>query len=429
MKKLFALILSVALVLSVAAPVFAMEMWPGYPGPDELEVIETLPNPFKFWKVENDPDGDGYVTDVENWADRKAEIRDMFQHYWYGYKWPTAAEDVRGGAVPNIVDLNQSASIGGNNVSINLYREFYKLVDAVKAGTVEVAVAATEEDPEPAPLTFGPAESDEEAIALAVAAFNAGYRYVGVVSVSSGCSTTNVNVNEPLKTWLKADLAEDLSNLPAEKYQNGYVTTIYIKNPELGTEAKFNISVSVPSAEVREAVWGDANAQCPVVLGPGVFAQSTLLANGYATATYSTGDIYPDAEGSEGIYGADQRKGVYTTLYPYDVNVYEYSSGFQMACAWAVSQMITAFEQPAVDIDGNELDITFGEQIGVDPTRTAVTGHSRNGQGSIVSAAFDDRISVALPSEPACGSFRYKVEGKIFNFNTSYYPAANRDKN
>ena len=44
-------------------------------------------------------------------------------------------------------------------------------------------------------------------------------------------------------------------------------------------------------------------------------------------------------------------------------------------------------------------------------------------------SAFDDRISICVPSE--CGgsgiqSYRYKVEGKIFNFNTSAYAKADR---
>ena len=429
MKKLLALILSAALILTISAPVLAMEMWPGYPGPDELEPIDTLPNPFKFWKVENDPDGDGYVSSPEEWPARKEEIRDLFQHYWYGYKWPTAAEDVRGGAVPNMVDNNQSFQVAYNNqnynASLNLYRAFYELVAKVESEGVSVEV-------EGVPVQFGPpVEGGPSAEALAVAAFNAGYMYSATITVGGFnwggmiWGGTQVPVNKALVEILGEDLEYDLSNLPAEKKQQGYNNTIYIKNPELGTEASFNITVTTPSEQQLIDNWGSADVQVPVVLGPGVFAQATLLANGYATATYSTGSIYPDSEGGSG-YGADRRAGVYTKLYPFDAEVYEYSSGFQMACAWAVSQMITAFENKAVDENGEDLDVTFGELLGVDPTRTAVTGHSRNGQGSIVSAAFDDRISIALPSEPACGSFRYKVEGKIFNFNTDYYPAANR---
>ena len=46
------------------------------------------------------------------------------------------------------------------------------------------------------------------------------------------------------------------------------------------------------------------------------------------------------------IYGGngnENRDGVYTRLYPYDPDVYEYSSGAQMAWGWAVSQIIQIF--------------------------------------------------------------------------------------
>lgn len=73
--------------------------------------------------------------------------------------------------------------------------------------------------------------------------------------------------------------------------------------------------------------------------------------------------------------------------------------------------------------------MTLGELVRLDPAKTVITGHSRYGKAAMFTAAFDDRISICVPSE--CGgsgiqSYRYKVEGKIFNFNTSAYAKADR---
>ena len=402
MKKLIALVTAVALVMTLSAPVLAAEMWPGYPGPDELEATTTIPNPFKFVDAENDPTGDGYVSTPEEWEARREEIKDLIQHYWYGYKWPTAAKDVVG--YTEVRDDPNTASFrsGWSTATVNLGEAFAQLTAAIQAGAVKVG-----------DVSYGPEADEAAAKALAIDAWNAGYSITE--EVTSWGSTVAVECRFVDQTG-----KIDADSIPTVTIPVAH-QAVRIQNPELGTQASFDITVTIPSDEQRIAAWGNATDPVPVMIGiGGTFSSAALLNAGYGIATFPTRSIYPDKEGGN---GNEDRSGVYTTLYPYDPTVYEYSSGSQMAWAWAVSQIITALEN-ASGTEGST--VTFGQELGLDPTRVGVTGHSRNGQTSIVAAAFDERIDVCLPSEPATGSYRYKVEGKIFNWNTSYYPAADR---
>ena len=51
-----------------------------YPDPSDLERLNTLPNPYKFFN------SDKVVTNNEQWQQRRAEILDLAQFYEYGYK-------------------------------------------------------------------------------------------------------------------------------------------------------------------------------------------------------------------------------------------------------------------------------------------------------------------------------------------------------
>lgn len=402
MKKLIALVVTAAMVLTLAAPALAAELWDGYPGPDELEVTNTIPDPFKFFDTTNDPTGDGYVSSPEEWSARREEIKDLIQRYWYGYKWPTAAKDVSG--YTEVRDDPNTASFrsGWSTATVNLGDAFSALLTAIQSDGVKVGDTA-----------YGPETDAAAAQALAIEAWNAGYTVTQEVSF---WGTTTV---------IDCRLVDQTGPIDADSIPTVTIPVahqvIAIQNPELGTKASFDITVTIPSDEQRIVAWGNATDPVPVMIGiGGTFSAAALLEAGYGIATFSTGVIYPDKEGGN---GNENRDGVYTTLYPYDPTVYEYSSGSQMAWAWAVSQIITALENPSATQDAEG---TFGQELGLDPTRVGVTGHSRNGQTSIVAAAFDERIDVCLPSEPATGSYRYKVEGKIFNWNVSYYPAADR---
>ena len=123
--------------------------------------------------MKNDPNGDGIVTDITEWEARRTEIRDLIQHYWLGYRWETAAEDVSGKY--EIVYEDNTASYGGfygiwGACVFNLGDEFRKLSAALLEGQVTVG-----------DKTFGPASTKAEAKQLAIEAWNAGYsvHYIG----------------------------------------------------------------------------------------------------------------------------------------------------------------------------------------------------------------------------------------------------------
>lgn len=406
-RHLLSLTLVAALLLTCCPAALAQSPLDGYPGIDELPAIDTINNPFAFFDAANDPTGDGYVSTVEEWEARREEIRDLVQHYWLGYRWPTASEDVSGKY--SIVYEDNTASYGGfwgiwGACVFNLGDAFIKLREAIQTGTVEVNGQS-----------FGPAATKAEARELAVAAWNAGYsvHYVGEPPWGTEGDAVFVETTGEIT----------LDTIPA-RVRPVYLLTVSIRNPDSGATASFDARLRVPSAEQVAANWGDAEEQVPVVIdigGASAFSAANLNAQGYGLITFTPTDIYPDdSNASDGI----DRSGVYTTLYPYDKDVYEYASGALMAWSWGASQIVTALENTA---EGASL--TLGELVGLDPARTVITGHSRYGKAAMFTAAFDDRISICVPSEPGGSgiqSYRYKVEGKIFNFNVSDYAKADR---
>ena len=140
MKKLVALLITAAMIVTLGAPAFAAAPLDGYPGIDELEAIDTIPNPFKFFDASNDPTGDGYVSTPEEWEARREEIKDLVQHYWLGYQWETDPADVSGGSVPE--EIANTVSFGGfwgmGGATINIGEEFTKLVAAIQTEGVTV---------------------------------------------------------------------------------------------------------------------------------------------------------------------------------------------------------------------------------------------------------------------------------------------------
>jgi hypothetical protein len=422
-KRLISTLLCVLLVLS-ALPVTSLaaspEIWPGYPGLDQLPAINTIPDPFKFFDSKNDPNGDGAVSNNTEWTARRNEIKELVQHYWLGYRWPTKAEDVLGET--KIVPEPNEISVGFNwppysyPTVFNLKNEFDKLTSKLMIQAVEIhqldsgAYGSTSEAG--VKFTFGPAADQVEAESMAIDAWNSGY-YLPY-------SSFGLTYHAVLK-----DYTGTLSAPPDAQKQVIY-QTVKVTNPDsivstTGVAASFNISITTPTAAQMVTAWGDPNAKVPVIIdiGGSVSQVSTVTQQGYAYINFTPTDIYPDdSQASDGI----NRSGVYTKLYSYNKNVYEYASGAEMAWGWGVSQIISALGQPT---SGSA--ITWGEKLGINPAKTLVTGHSRYGKASLFAAAFDDRISICLASEPGGSgiqSYRYKVEGKIFNWNT--YSKADR---
>lgn len=395
----------------------AAETWPGYPGVEELPEINTIPDPFQFFHKQNDPTGDGYVSSKTEWTDRRNEIKELVQRYWLGYRWPTEAENVSGSTY-QVTELNE-ISVGFNwpplsyPTTFNLRDVFDKLADQLLEEKVQIREIIPSASPFGPPVLgevvaeFGPVTNPADAESTAIEAWNAGY-YLPYISFGS----TYYAVLKDYTGQLTA---------PPEPTKQVTYNTVTVTNPESGAEASFDMTINMPTAEQTALAWGDASAQVPVIIDIGGAVSQIAAVNeqGYAYIRFTPADIYPDdSQTSDGI----NRDGVYTKLYPYNKDVYEYASGALMAWGWGASQIISALEQPAAG-SGQ----AWGEQLRIDPSKTLVTGHSRYGKAAMFAAAFDDRFDICLASEPGGSgiqSYRYKVEGKIFNFNV--YPKADR---
>lgn len=96
---------------------------------------------------------------------------------------------------------------------------------------------------------------------------------------------------------------------------------------------------------------------------------------GYAVAEFGPVDFAPDNKDRA------RTAGVYTLFEP---NI---DCGGLMAWAWGISRVIDALEK----------------DDRIDAKKIAVTGHSRYGKATLVAAAFDDRIALAVPSHSGTG--------------------------
>lgn len=193
---------------------------------------------------------------------------------------------------------------------------------------------------------------------------------------------------------------------------------ITVTNPENGASADIYVSsVYVPKYTENETLQpGETNVPgpYPVILGVGgsvsAAGRNEVLKRGYAIVNLNTASVYSDTTWSDDSPdgNAGYRSGAYTTLYPFDPDVYEYNSGALMGWAWGISRVIDAIAGGAYD--------------GVlDASRTVVTGVSRNGKAALIAGAFDDRISIVAPADPGqtgSASYRYTNQGQLFNYQT-----------
>lgn len=293
----------------------------------DLPVSEGLNDLFQF--LNPDLGTDGHVVTARDWEARRAEIADLIQYYYLGYKQPTSPE----------------------NVSVRQYLR----------------------------ITPGYWEFTSE-----------GFRIV------------------------PDDIHEVDEPFYGDDTQTGgmYIT---ITNPDTGVSADIYVSsVYVPRyTESAELAPAETNipGPYPVILGMGgsisANARSEVLKRGYAIVNLNTGSVYSDSPWNDGSPdgNAMYRSGVYTTLYPFDPEVYEYNSGALMGWAWGMSRVIDAIAGGAYD--------------GVlDATRTLVTGVSRNGKAALIAAAFDERICICTPSDPGqtgSASYRYTNQAQLFS--------------
>ena len=98
-----------------------------------------------------------------------------------------------------------------------------------------------------------------------------------------------------------------------------------------------------------------------------------IIERGYAVALFYSGDVDPDR--------ADVREGIHKHFGK------EYDWSTVGAWAWAYSRVI---DYLVTDKD-------------IDATRIIAVGHSRLGKTTLLAAAFDERIALAIPHQAGCG--------------------------
>lgn len=107
---------------------------------------------------------------------------------------------------------------------------------------------------------------------------------------------------------------------------------------------------------------------------------------------------------TRGIASDDYKHdGCFYELYPYEEGS---QTGVLMAWAWAASKVLDAV------LNG------LGEELGFDPSMSAVTGVSRWGKATAVCGAFDKRFKMVIPTCSGAGGlalYSVKSEGKTYD--------------
>jgi hypothetical protein len=130
----------------------------------------------------------------------------------------------------------------------------------------------------------------------------------------------------------------------------------------------------------------------------GVWNIDLIIERGYALATFYSGDVDPDR--------ADKREGLRPLLSGKETPGGDDTATI-MAWSWGYSQVIDYL------VTNKDLD----------SKRIAAVGHSRLGKTTLLAAAFDDRIALAIPHQAGCGGTapsRGTVGESVKRINTSF---------
>lgn len=137
-----------------------------------------------------------------------------------------------------------------------------------------------------------------------------------------------------------------------------------------GTSIDFSVTITLPLAGVPPY---------PALIVLGSYALPQVGAGGIATIAFNNDEM------AQQLDKTSRGKGKFFDLYGTSID-----SGSLIAWAWGVSRVIDGLEQTA-------------PLHGIDVTRLAVTGCSRNGKGALACGAFDERIALTIPQESGSG--------------------------
>jgi hypothetical protein len=162
-------------------------------------------------------------------------------------------------------------------------------------------------------------------------------------------------------------------------------------------------SIAIPTQWIYSSCEGVENNHATAA-GRGTqfdtWAMDDTIDAGYALATFWSGDIDPDQpDFTDGVHPHYLKDGQ-TKLGPQDW-------GTIAAWAWGVSRAVDYL------VTDNEID----------NNRIAVVGHSRLGKTTLLAAALDDRIALAIPHQAGCGGTapsRGTVGESVERINTAF---------
>ncbi|MEV4758355.1 sugar-binding protein [Micromonospora sp. NPDC049559] len=176
------------------------------------------------------------------------------------------------------------------------------------------------------------------------------------------------------------------------------------------TTAPITFTLYPPTQAARDAA--GHRGPVPAVLSFGGYLPEYGDA-GFAVLTVPTSVTTDDRNSPWG-----PRAGTFRTFFPYtrDGDPHEISN--EMGAAWGASRAVDALELLARSGD------TYGAGAGslVAPDKLAVTGHSINGKYAFLSAVFDERIDVCVPSAAGAtgpSPYRYVYIGQRFSWGTA----------
>ena len=147
-----------------------------------------------------------------------------------------------------------------------------------------------------------------------------------------------------------------------------------------GQGLSISIGVGGNTATLSASVSKPAGASGPVGAVIAYGFPSVSVPNNVATITFSN-DQFAAQQGQ-----ASRGQGAFYNLFGRD-----HSAGALTAWAWGVGRIMDALEELGA------------ETTGIDPTRVAVTGCSRNGKGAFIAGALEKRIALTIPQESGSG--------------------------
>jgi hypothetical protein len=184
------------------------------------------------------------------------------------------------------------------------------------------------------------------------------------------------------------------------------VNTLTVKISYGGKNVQFDAVVQKPSTG------SPPSGGWPVILAFGSLdGADSMMGSKGNPRQYALDKGYANIAVPTGVIASDNNShlGVFYTLYPYS-SAAESQTGVLMAWAWGASKVLDALEAGAASA------------LGINVSKTIITGTSRNGKAAAVAGAFEERFKITVPvSSGAGGAAIYRYNGKGQTYNLSGY--------